>query len=76
VVFFRSSAGVSSAGRSWFKRGVLREPYLTGFGFSREGGEDMATETVIERPELNRYRHPGCQGPFRARYRKVHDLYR
>jgi len=68
VVFFRKEAGAPKI--------HLQEPYLTGFEFSREGGEGKATETVVERPGVNRYRHPGCQGPFRAGFRKVHDLYR
>jgi hypothetical protein len=68
VVFFRKGAGV--------RKVYLKELYLTGFEFSREGGEGMATETVVEGAGVNRYRHPGCQGPYRAGFRKVHDLYR
>jgi Prion-inhibition and propagation len=68
VVFFRKEAGAA--------KGHLDNPYLTGFEFSREGGEDVATETVVERPGVSRYRHPGCQGPFRAGFKKEHDLYR
>ncbi|RYP54783.1 hypothetical protein DL768_000511 [Monosporascus sp. mg162] len=68
VLFFRKEAGALKV--------HLQEPYLTGFEFSREGGECMATETVVEGAGVNRYRHPGCQGPFRAGFRKVHDLYR
>ncbi|KAH6891537.1 hypothetical protein B0T10DRAFT_547824 [Thelonectria olida] len=67
VLFFGKEGGGKNA--------HLREPYLTGFEFSREEGERLATETVIEGAGVNRYRHPGCQGPFRAGFRKVHDLY-
>ncbi|KAF8241233.1 hypothetical protein K440DRAFT_646616 [Wilcoxina mikolae CBS 423.85] len=41
---------------------VLREPYLTGFEFSRQDG-DTHSQTVEETAEFNRYRHLDGQTP-------------
>lgn len=74
VLFFAPESG---GGRTALLRdGGLRRPFLTGFEFSREGVDGAVTETVVEGPGVGRYRHPGCQGPFRTGFRSVHDLYR
>ncbi|KAF1997714.1 hypothetical protein P154DRAFT_524585 [Amniculicola lignicola CBS 123094] len=72
VLFFPAEAGLASM---LVRDGGLKRPFLTGFEFSREGEQDAATETVLEGVGVYRYRHPGCQGPFRAGFKKAYDLY-
>jgi len=76
VLFFQPNSWDASSGP--FSSTNLMEPYLTGFEFSRKGGGNgvTTTETVVEKAALNRYRHPSCQGPYRAGFKKAHDLYR
>lgn len=74
VLFFPRSESSPWAG-PLPRSGILREPYLTGFEFSREGILGAGTETVVETAEYNRYRHPNCQGPVRDEFRKAYDLY-
>lgn len=75
VLFFGGGEEAGSADERESKVNGLGEPFLTGFGFSREDVDVAVTETVLEEPSIGRYRHPGCQGPFRGGFKAKHDLY-
>jgi hypothetical protein len=58
------------------KGGVLRQPFLCGFEFSREDTPGAISETLADSLEHDRYRHPDCQGSARIGYKKLFDIYR
>jgi serine/threonine protein kinase len=68
----------------------LNKPYLTGFEYSRESGENQLTEGVNDDLEWNLYRHPDVQGipeeptssqsgttqqASRPSFTTIHDIY-
>ncbi|KAH6988115.1 hypothetical protein BKA56DRAFT_477938 [Ilyonectria sp. MPI-CAGE-AT-0026] len=80
ILFFENEDGVFSCG----------QPYLTGFEYSRERGENHESEGVTDDLEWNLYRHPEVQGlpeealdpsapqsqqTARPRFSAQHDLY-
>jgi len=76
VLFFQpESDGDDDDPRS----GVLREPFLVGFEYSREEShraEDAAySETMTMETEMAFYRHPSSQGSSRSKYKKLYDIY-
>lgn len=52
ILFFENEDGVFSCG----------QPYLAGFEYCRESGENHETEGVTDDLEWNLYRHPDVQG--------------
>lgn len=58
----------------------LSEPRLVGFEWARYDGKDMRDHSKSKPdpdPELDRYRHPSCQGPVenQASFERKYDIY-